>query len=123
MRLITFLKFCPIRNSGRILNTTDNQIFTYTSRAKLFLSHGFYEKVDLINHERMKTNLSRIIQFEKEFRNALFTFSKICFSSFLPGTSIFISLRYPHPRFNSPFTSFISCKIFIKVFLEHIADA
>ena len=44
MRFITFLKLCPIGNSSRILNTTDNQIFTYTSRAKLFLSHGFYEK-------------------------------------------------------------------------------
>ena len=33
----------------------------------------------IINHKRMKTNLGWIIQFEKEFRNALFTFSKICF--------------------------------------------
>ena len=94
MHFIAFLKLCTIRNARRILNTTYNQIFTYTSRAKLFLSHGFYEKIDLINHERMKTNLSRIIQFEKEFRNTLFTFSKICFSSLLPGTSIFISV--PH---------------------------
>ena len=87
---ITFLKLWRIRNVCRIFNATDNQIFTYTSRAELFLLNGFFkshapQKSSLLRiYGRMKTHLSRIIQLEEKFWNALLIRKMFFFRVFDP---------------------------------------